>query len=70
MIPNIKMLRQRLGLEEDDQSRDESIQAMSPRERVRMLSGWELGDPTWADVFESWFREQGLVLVPKESTHD
>jgi hypothetical protein len=43
-------LRGRLGLDEDDDSRDADILAMSPVEMVREATAWKLGDPSWARI--------------------
>ena len=59
-IGYMKELRQRLGLEEDDISKDDDIKSMDSMDRVRMLCGWELGDTSWCDVFLGWMRSQGL----------
>lgn len=56
-------LRQRLGLEPDDTSQDAIIEKMTPMQRVRMLAGWHLGDPSWADTFRVYFESQGLYLT-------
>jgi hypothetical protein len=60
----VEEMRQRLGLEADDTSRDRQIEEMEPMERVRLLAGWTLGDPDWADTFKDFFESQGLYLAP------
>ena len=67
MNANIKELRQRYGLDEDDASQDEHILSLSPLERVAMLSGWHLGDPAWASLFKTWFENQGLYLTTNKN---
>jgi hypothetical protein len=49
-IPEYLMnpLRERLGLEDDDTSRDSEINAREPMENLRELSAWEFGDSGWA----------------------
>lgn len=59
----IKELRQRAGVEEDDTSMDAKIERMSPMQRVKMLAGWELGDPGWTGRFKDWFESQGFIVV-------
>lgn len=60
-------LRQRLGLEEDDPSRDDYILSLTPMRRVRMLSGWTLGDETWAETFQDWCNSQGIYWTTDET---
>jgi len=67
-IGYLEEIRQRLGLEENDNSRDESIEQMEPIERVRLLAGWFLGDGNWADTFVEWLESQGLYLTKEEPT--
>jgi hypothetical protein len=62
-IGNLAAIRGRLGVEEDDPSKDEEILRMTPLQRVRLIAGWELGDEGWADTFKSWFEGQGLYLT-------
>lgn len=59
----VEEMRQRLGLDEDDKSRDAEIVAMTPIERVRLLAGWRLGSSEWADTFADLFQSQGLYLT-------
>ncbi len=56
-------IRQRLGLNENDPRRDTEIEQMSPMRRVRIIAGWYLGDPAWADEFKQYFESQGLYLT-------
>lgn len=44
----LKNIRSRMGLEEDDSSRDEVILKMSDTKLVSLDSAWELGDEHWA----------------------
>jgi hypothetical protein len=55
-------LRQCLGLAKDDASRDGYIEGMKPRQRLRMLCGWHLGDPGLAESFIDWARDAGLTV--------
>ncbi len=61
----VEEMRQRLGLEKDDTSRDKEIEDMEPLKRVRLIAGWYLGDPNWADTFKDYFESQGLYLSDK-----
>jgi hypothetical protein len=58
-------MRQRLGLEEDDASRDAQIEAMPPMERLKLVCGWHLGDPGWAGHFLDWARDAGFKIEAK-----
>ena len=53
----LSAVRQRLGVKEDDTSRDNTISKMSPREIVEIYSGWELGSEDWASTFISIYEE-------------
>lgn len=59
----VEEMRQRLGLEKDDQSADEEILSAKPLDRVSLIAGWYLGDPTWARSFKHYFESQGLYLT-------
>jgi hypothetical protein len=59
----LKEMRKRLGIEQNDTSLDSEIMQMSPIDRVRLIAGWELGDPQWADTFKEYFESQGLYLT-------
>ena len=59
----IEILRMRLGLDENDTSRDAYINSLPPMRRVRMIAGWELGSEAWATQFEEYFESQGLYLT-------
>jgi hypothetical protein len=63
MNANIKVLREYSELEEDDSSQDEMLLALPPMERMEMIAGWHLGDPSWANQFKQWFENQGLYLT-------
>lgn len=62
----IEDLRQRLGLEPDDASRDDYIAKLSPMERLKMLCGWHIGDPNWATTFLDWARDAGMTIKDGE----
>jgi len=55
-----------MGVTETDTRLDKKILVMSPLERVRLLAGWFLGDPAWADTFKEYFESQGLYLTTDE----
>lgn len=58
----IEDLRQRLGLDEGDASRDAYIESLTPHQRLEMLCGWHLGYPDWAITFLSWARDAGFEI--------
>jgi hypothetical protein len=62
-IGYLEELRQRLGLDPTDKQRDGYIASLPPFERVRMLCGWTLGDPSWADTMKEWLESQGLYIT-------
>lgn len=59
----VEEMRQRLGLDENDTSADVRLEKMHPMRRVRLLAGWYLGDPYWADTFKGYFESQGIYLT-------
>ena len=59
----VKEMRQRLGLDPNNKSKDKFIESISPMRRVRLITGWYLGDGFWADSFKSYFWSQGLYLT-------
>jgi len=67
-IPNyvMEVLRQRLGLDSDDVSRDEHLLKYSPERMVRELAAWHLGDPIWAVTVAQWMVDVGAK--PKKIT--
>ena len=62
----LKKLRQRNDLDKDDKSRDEEFNRMSPLEKLRSVSGWELGDPDWAGQFVEWAKDCGFEIKEKQ----
>lgn len=58
----MKKIRQRSGLEENDTSHDEELNARSPRAKLHDIVGWELGDGSWADSFLYWAKECGYKI--------
>lgn len=61
----IKEMRQRLGLEEDDTSRDAEIEDMTPIRRFNLLCGWYLGDIAWAQTIIDWQRDAGFTITSR-----
>ena len=62
----LRILRQRQGLEDFDTSKDKRLLKTSPRDIVREICGWELGDHRWFDSFEQWCNWAGLEIVEKK----
>ena len=62
-IGYIDEIRQRLGLEKGDTSKDSLIEKMPPFERVRLICGWYHGDEEWADTFKEYLESQGLYIT-------
>lgn len=58
----LKILRQRHDLDENDKSHDEEFRNMGPMEKLREVTAWELGDPTWADQLLTWAIQCGIEL--------
>lgn len=55
----MQILRQRINVKENDSSQDDRIYQMSPKHIVRHMAGWELGNPSWADVIAGWMKAAG-----------
>lgn len=55
----MQILRQRINVKENDSSQDEVINQMSPKQIVRHMAGWELGNPSWADEVAGWMKAAG-----------
>ena len=58
----IAAMRQRLGLEPHDTSKDSQISAMTPMQRLELLCGWHFGDPSWASTVIEWAKDAGFDL--------
>lgn len=56
-------MRQRLGIDPDDASKDDVIEKMTPEERLGLLCGWHLGDPAWSRTFLNWARDAGFKIT-------
>lgn len=50
----LQKLRGRVGLEEDDKSRDEEFYQLSPVKIVKECAAWELGYADWATTIAEW----------------
>ncbi len=55
-------IRQREGLEFNDKSQDDRLTAMSPKEKLRRVVGWELGDDNWTDTILQWAEACGFII--------
>lgn len=64
----IGMLRERRGLEPDDNSQDSIIATYPPRKALRELFAWHLGDANWAEITLSWLGDCGFEV--KELTEE
>jgi hypothetical protein len=63
----IQEMRQRLGLQPDDTSRDVDIEKMSPTKRLSLLTGWHLGYDGWEHTILNWVEDAGFKITPKRS---
>ena len=59
----LKIIRQRIGLNENYTGSDAEIDAMTPINKLRHLVGWELGDEEWADEILRMAEECGLQIT-------
>ena len=66
----ISEMRQRLGCKENETTDDDRILEMSPWNRVKLIVGWYLGDPGWADSFKGYCESQGVFLTTNASDTD
>jgi hypothetical protein len=64
----MKILRQRLDLEEDDTQKDYLIESRRSIDNLRELSAWEFGDPSWADWFVNHMRSLGIKELTELTT--
>jgi hypothetical protein len=60
-----RAVRQRLGLDADDTSRDAEIESTAPMKLLRDVCGWHIGDPAWADSFIEWAKGCGFDVTQK-----
>lgn len=63
----IEEMRQRLGVEAADTTKDSMIEKMTPEGRLRLLCGWRLGDPSWASSFLDWAEDAGFKISNHET---
>jgi hypothetical protein len=61
-IEILKVLRQRNGLDENDASTDDELNAQSPEQKFREVITWHLGDGSWAGSILSWAAQCGVKL--------
>lgn len=59
-LEHIEEMRQRMGLEEEDASRDKEIETLDPIKRVGLIVGWYLGDDGWAKEIQDICEGQGI----------
>lgn len=57
----LQPLRERLGLESDDKSRDKEIQDRRPMRNLEELFAWEFGDSGWAYQIVTWMKDLGIT---------
>ena len=62
----LKDLRKRLGLDENDSSKDELIKEREPFFNLKELCGWYLGDSSWVIEFKEWCEAVGIKLITEE----
>jgi hypothetical protein len=66
MTDNLQeILRQRLGLESDDATKDAEIAQMSPRAKLEHWTAWKLGDAAWAHFFLKTAAECGYEILER-----
>lgn len=58
----LQKIRQRNDVYRKDKSRDEEFDRMSPLEKLRNITGWELGDEDLADQFIEWAKDCGFEI--------
>lgn len=62
----MEILRQRKGLDEIDDSKDELISKTHPLEVFEEVLGWELGDSSWASTIIGWLKDCGFKVELNE----
>ena len=55
-VSMLKVLRQRRGILEDDDSQDKEIEKMIPYRIVKEMVSWYLGDGGWLDDIIYWMK--------------
>lgn len=58
----MEKIRGRIGLNTDDTSRDAEIKEWTPKQRLRKVVGWELGNEYWADKIMEWAKACGYKI--------
>ncbi|EMM5100298.1 hypothetical protein ACK249_003644 [Pseudomonas aeruginosa] len=58
----LKMLRQREGLDANDSSKDDALDALTPDEKFRNVIAWQFGDGAWSGTILSWAAQCGVQL--------
>jgi hypothetical protein len=62
----LQKIRQRHDYDIKDKSHDVEFEKMSPLEKLRSVSCWELGDDDWADQFIDWAKDCGFEIKEKQ----
>ena len=55
-------IREAHGLDATDDFMDDEIENLTPREKLRMLTQWHLGDEAWADQVLEWATDLGMGI--------
>ena len=58
----MRIMRQRMGLGDNDNSQDERINAMPPESIVINVTAWYLGDGGWASRIANWIIDAGAKV--------
>lgn len=58
----VHILRERRGLEPDDESEDGKISCYSPRKALEECCAWHIGDKAWAGEFLRWANGAGYSI--------
>ena len=61
-------LRQRRGLEPDDESEDDQIAKYGTDRALREVCTWHLGDPSWANTMLRWAGAAGYKIHDPNAT--
>jgi hypothetical protein len=62
----LQKIRQRHDVDIKDNSQDAEFEKMSPLEKLRNVTGWELGDTDLADQFVEWAKDCGFEIKEKQ----
>lgn len=63
----VSEIRQRLGLEPEDNSKDDYILQLQPFDRVKLIVGWYIGHDNWGNTFKSFCESQGIYLTTNQN---